>query len=105
LPEYLDLGKVKIKPILPDNEIRHRMIWPSQAFNAGIEGSVMLRLFIDPRGTIRRIDVINEKPKDWGFGEAARNAFKGITAEPARAENGNSVAVQLLYPIRFEFRN
>jgi protein TonB len=101
--DYLAQSKISKIPGLAgvEDRIRKNLVYPSIALRSGVEGTVILELFIDKNGDIRRIGILKEDPADRGFGEAAVNAFNGIKVSPAEA-NGQPVAVRYRYPVRFK---
>ncbi|MDR2194257.1 MAG: energy transducer TonB [Treponema sp.] len=101
--DFLPQHKISVPPVLSDDKIRNNVEYPAIALRSGIEGTVILELFIDSRGEIRRINVLKEDPPERGFAEAAVNAFRDITAVPAEA-NGTAVAVRYRYPVRFKIK-
>jgi len=108
-PEYLPMSRVSTLPVMPDREIRNVTKYPEFALRAGIEGRVILELFIDSYGNIKNIIILQETPANRGFGEAAVNAIKaamlqkGVTITPAKADD-QDVAVRFRYPISFTVR-
>jgi protein TonB len=101
--EYLPQNKVSVVPRLDEKEIRSRLVYPSIALRAGLEGMVYLELYIDREGYVRRIVILKENPAGRGFGEAAVKAFQGMRGKPAQA-NGEAVAVRYRYPVRFQIK-
>jgi protein TonB len=101
--EYLPAHKLSVLPVFPESEILAALPYPPIARRSNIEGRVVLDLFIDRTGTIQRIEVLREDPPNRGFGEAARNAFRNIRCEPARA-NGERVSARVRYPVTFRLR-
>ena len=101
--EYLPQHRISVLPVLPEEEIRRRTVYPPIAQRSGIEGMVYLELFIDRQGNIREIRILRETPANHGFGEAAINAFRGISGKPAEANNV-PVAVRYRYNISFALR-
>lgn len=99
--EYLPQHKISVPPRLDVETIRNRITYPPLANRQKIEGVVFLELYIDKEGLIRKINVL--KDPGYGFAEAAIEALKGMTVEPARA-NGTAVAVRFRYPIRFKIK-
>jgi protein TonB len=99
-PEYLPVHKISVRPVFPEKDILRQLVYPSIAERSGIEGTVILDLFIDAQGVIRNVKILKEDPVGRGFGEAAANAFKGIVVKPAES-NGRKVGTQYRYPIRF----
>jgi protein TonB len=98
--EYLPQNMVSVVPNLDEKEILSRMVYPSIARRAGIEGLVYLELYIDRNGLVQRIRVLKESPPGRGFGEAAVKAFEGLRGDPAML-NGEAVSVRYRYPVRF----
>lgn len=99
--EYLPQHKITEVPVFPVKEVLSKVVYPSMAYKQGIEGTVILELFIDDEGNIRKIEVL--KDPGHGFAEAAVAAFDGIMCTPATA-NGKPVAVRYRYPIRFKIK-
>jgi protein TonB len=100
---YLQMHQVSEPPKIDERQILSKLVYPSIALRSGIEGSVIVELFIDKAGTIRNITIMKEAPEGRGFGEAAVKAFEGVKAIPARA-NGEPVSVRYRYPVRFKLR-
>jgi protein TonB len=107
---YLSAHKLSVAPSFSEEEIRKATVYPPIALRSRIEGTVMLELFVDDRGFVRDIKIIQEKPAGRGFGEAAVKAFTGKRGTPAQAQaaNGRSgnvpVAARYRYPVRFRIR-
>ncbi|MCL2193005.1 MAG: energy transducer TonB [Treponema sp.] len=78
------------------------MFSPS-ALRAGIEGRVMLELFVDRNGVVQHVRVRREEPEGWAFGEAAQRVFAGRRGSPAVVDGG-LVASRFRYPISFRIR-
>ena len=90
-----------IPPSFDTNTIRAKLVYPPNAIKAGIEGSVILELFVDSNGYVKRIDIIKEDPAGWGFAKAAVKAFSDIKGEPATVD-GEAVNARFRYPIKFK---
>jgi protein TonB len=102
-PDYLPQSKISVPPQFDTRELQNRTIYPPIARRSGIEGSVILELFIDNHGVVRNIVVLRETPDGRGFAEAAIRAFQGMRAVPAQA-NGEDVAVRYRWPVRFSLK-
>jgi protein TonB len=102
--EYLPQHQVSQVPVFSEEDIRKNLIYPPIALRSNLQGTVILALFVDAHGEIRRITILKEDPPGRGFGEAAVNAFKGIRATSPAEANGVPVGVQYRYPIRFTIR-
>jgi protein TonB len=93
-------NKISKLPVFSEGAIKKVLTYPTIAQRSGIEGSVILELFIDREGVVQRVFILKETPPDRGFGEAAAKAFQGQRCIPAEA-NGIPVAVRYRYPVRF----
>ncbi|MDR2798932.1 MAG: energy transducer TonB [Treponema sp.] len=103
-PEYLPQHRVSKVPVFSEGDIRKNLVYPPIALRSNVEGVVILALFVDAQGEIRRITVLKEEPSGRGFGEAAVKAFQGIRASSPAEANGVAVGVQYRYPIRFAIK-
>jgi protein TonB len=107
---YLPAHKISAPPFFSEEDIRKATVYPPAALRSSIEGTVMLELFVDARGFVRDIKIIQEKPAGRGFGEAAVKAFTGKRGTPAQAQaaDGRSgsvpVAARYRYPVRFRIK-
>ncbi|MDR2742315.1 MAG: energy transducer TonB, partial [Treponema sp.] len=100
---YLQPHQISVPPRINDADILKALRHPPLAQRAGIEGTVILELFIDREGAIQRIRVLKEDPPGRGFAEAALRAFEGLRYTPAQA-NGQNVSVRYRYPVTFKLR-
>jgi protein TonB len=101
--DYLPMHRVSIPPKFDERLITQALVYPPIALRSGIEGRVILELFIDRTGRIQRITILQETPPDRGFGEAAVKAFEGQRCSPAEA-NGEPVSVRYRYPVSFRIK-
>jgi protein TonB len=102
-PDYLPQSRISVLPIFDLNELKIRTVYPPIARRSGIEGNVILELFIDKEGVVRNIAVLRETPEGRGFAEAAVKAFQGMRAIPGQA-NGEDVGVRYRWPVRFSLK-
>jgi protein TonB len=100
---YVLQSDISVLPEFDEKAIFERLVYPPIARRSGIEGRVLLELFINRQGFVTRVNVLREEPPDRGFAEAAVRAFSGAQAKPALA-NGQVVAVRYRYPVRFQLR-
>jgi protein TonB len=77
-------------------------VYPEQARRLGREGRVVLRLTIDARGNLLKVQVL--QAPGFGFEEAAVNAVKRSSFRPATV-NGKAVTSIARLPIRFALRD
>ncbi|MDR0585012.1 MAG: energy transducer TonB [Treponema sp.] len=103
VPEYLPIYQVSVAPKFDEKEIAAAVIYPEIAKRSGIEGRVILELFVDRSGLVRQIRILQEIPPNRGFGEAAVKAFTGRRGAPAEA-NGEPVSTRYRYPVTFRLR-
>ncbi len=59
-------------------------VYPPAADKAGIIGKVNARIEVDQAGRVTNVELIEEDPAGFGFGEAATAALKSWTFEPGR---------------------
>ena len=98
---YYEATGVDRGPSFNRADLASRIRYPSLAKRQGIEGLVMLRLFISDSGKVERIEV--EEDPGYGLAEAAVKAFTDLQGEPALLE-GKAVPVTLRYPVRFSLQ-
>jgi protein TonB len=107
--EYLPAHKISVLPEFPDAAIQSAIKYPVIARRSRIEGRVILDLFVDRTGMVRRVDVLREDPPGRGFGRAAAEAFQEVFQDPKNRckpalANGEPVSVHMRYPVSFRIR-
>ena len=80
---------------------RQMPVYPKWARREGIEGKVVLKLFIDSTGTLLDVSVI--EAGGHGFTESAVEAVRKSSFAPA-TRNGVNVASKAILPIRFSLK-
>ncbi|MCL2763685.1 MAG: energy transducer TonB [Treponema sp.] len=100
---YLPMHMVSVRPQFDENAITSDLVYPPIALRSGIEGRVILELFVDRAGIVQRVTILREEPEGRGFGEAAVRAFSGRRGTPAYA-NGEAVSCRYRYPVTFRIR-
>ena len=98
---YYEATSTDQGPSFDRTVLASRITYPPLAKRQGIEGLVVLRLYISSSGKIERIEV--EEDPGYGLAEAAVRAFTGLQGKPAILE-GKAVAVMLRYPVRFTLK-
>ena len=101
--DYLPIHRVSNPPQFDEREIAAALVYPSIALRSSIEGRVILELFVDKNGWVQQVRILQENPKDRGFGEAAIRAFTGRRGVPAMA-NGEAVSARYRYPVSFRIK-
>jgi len=100
---YLPMHQVSVPPKFEVNTVMKDLVYPPIALRSGIEGRVILELFVDRSGVVRNIAILREEPEGRGFGEAAVKAFTGRKGVPAYA-NGEAVSCRYRYPVTFKLK-
>jgi protein TonB len=101
--EFLPVHRVSTIPVFDEEAIAQDIVYPPIALRSGIEGRVVLDLFVDRTGTVQMVTVLREEPEGRGFGEAAVRVFTGRRGRPATA-NGVPVSCRFRYPVSFRIR-
>jgi len=101
--DYLPIHKVTVQPRFDEKDIYKDLVYPPIALRSGIEGRVILELFVDRSGLIQQILILQENPQERGFGEAAVKAFKDKRGTPAYAD-GQPVSARYRYPVSFKIK-
>jgi protein TonB len=100
---YLPMHQLSTPPQFDPNALLVDLVYPPIALRAGIEGRVILELFVDRSGIVQKVEILQENPADRGFGEAAVKLFMGRQGVPAIA-NGQAVSARYRYPVTFKIK-
>ena len=100
---YMPMHLLSTPPKFDESAITAELVYPPIALRSGLEGRVILELFVDRTGTVQRVTILREDPQDRGFGEAAVRAFTGRKGVPATS-NGEAVSARFRYPLIFRIR-
>ncbi|MFT4247895.1 MAG: energy transducer TonB [Pseudomonas sp.] len=77
-------------------------VYPPRALRAGVEGSVVARISIDPRGQVSDATIIERKGmRDRDLDRAVLKAVRGWRFEPA-IRDGRAVASTVQLPVDFK---
>lgn len=103
--EIIDFFAVQEKPSITGGvqAIYANLEYPAMARKAGVSGRVTLRFVCSKQGIPTNIRVIQEKPKDMGFGEAAMKALAKVRLKPG-IQRDKPVAVSMVQPIFFRIK-
>ncbi|MCL2191555.1 MAG: energy transducer TonB [Treponema sp.] len=101
--DFLPAHRVTDQPRFNEREIADDLVFPPIALRSGIEGRVILELFVDRNGVVQLVRILREDPEGRGFGEAAERAFMGRQGIPAMAD-GVPVSARFRYPVSFRIR-
>ena len=100
---FYPMHMLSFPPQFDANVIAADLIYPAIALRSGIEGRVILELFVDNTGMVSQVIILQEEPQGRGFGEAAINAFIGRKGNPALINN-EPVFARFRYPVFFRIR-
>jgi len=101
--DYLPMHLLSTSPQFDERAITSSLVYPPIALRSGIEGRVILELFVDRTGTVQRVIILREEPEGRGFGESAVRAFTGRKGIPATS-NGETVSARFRYPVIFRIK-
>jgi len=101
--DFLPAHRLSIPPIFDERAIASDLVFPPMALRSGIEGRVVLELFVDRSGAVQHVRILREEPEGRGFGEAAQRVFVGRRGSPAIVDGG-PVAARFRFPISFRIR-
>jgi protein TonB len=94
-PPQIQGGQQKLYEYLQRNNL-----YPEMARKAGIPGDVLIGFVVSSKGEPTDVQVIQERPKDLGFGEAGVKAIKAMKFSPGY-QRDRPVAVRMQQAIRF----
>ena len=100
---YFRMNEVSQLPRFDERQIAADLVYPPIALRSGVEGRVILELYVDHEGVVQRIIILQETPPDRGFGDAAVKAFTGRKGSPAMA-NGKPVSARFRWPVSFRIK-
>tara|TARA_B100000579_G_scaffold202084_1_gene165225 strand:- start:173 stop:1966 length:1794 start_codon:yes stop_codon:yes gene_type:complete len=86
----------------PKPKKRIRPAYPQDAYNAGIEGTVVVQVFIDKEGYVKETFIIKGVP-NTGFNEAAIASIKKTRFIPAKREN-KPMGAWISIPVNFKLK-
>lgn len=98
----------KIVKEYPPHEVDRvpELVWmmypefPDKAKESGINGKVVLEILVDERGYPIEITLVEETPREYGFGEATKRAAESAVFKPAEFED-ESVRCRIKLPVEF----
>ena len=74
--------------------------YPAEAFSRGIQGTVVLRVTVEPDGAVSNVDVIRSVDTQYGIDDAAVTAVRGWTFAPGR-QGDERVRLATTVSVRF----
>jgi len=79
--------------------------YPKEAEEAGIEGEVLVEVFVGKNGNVLKAVVLKESGTHVGFEDAALEAAWKGKWKPAETAKGEKVGVWVAYPISFSLKH
>lgn len=80
--------------------------YPSEAREAGFEGTVFIRFIVEPDGSITNIEVLKDQTPGGGLKEAALMAVQAMNDMPQKwkpgRKDGEAVRVRVVVPVKFK---
>ncbi len=98
-PAYYMTAEIMPQPVGGIDAIQKKLVYPQQAKDKGIEGTVEIRVFIDKFGEVERAEVV--KGIGYGCDEAARIAVFYTQFRPGIIK-GKPVKIQMTVPVEFK---
>lgn len=90
-------GEVKVKPKVV---LEQQIPYPAEARKLGIEGKVRLRVDVDKKGRVVKVQILQDP--GGGLGKAAAKAIKGFLFSPAIGLNSKPVDYRITYTYVFK---
>ena len=87
--------KIKLNPIRPK--------YPEIAQEAGIEGTVVVQVFVDDKGRVKDTVILKGIP-NTGLDEAASDAIRQVRFRPAK-QRERAVGVWISIPVNFRLKS
>ena len=88
-------------PPVPLSPIRPK--YPEIAQEAGIEGTVVVQVFVDDKGRVKETVILKGIP-NTGLDEAATEAIRGVRFRPAK-QRERAVGVWISIPVNFRLKS
>ncbi|MFA3783323.1 energy transducer TonB [Melioribacteraceae bacterium 4301-Me] len=99
--DYLFAAEQMPSPIGGIAEIAKKIVYPEAAKQAGIEGKVFVKAYVDEKGNVVKAEII--KGIGYGCDEAAINAVNNTKFTPG-VKDGKPVKTQVAVPILFKIK-
>ncbi|MCU7495300.1 MAG: energy transducer TonB [Ignavibacteria bacterium] len=99
--QYLAFAEVMPEPVGGLATVYKKIVYPTIAKNAGLEGKVYVLVFIDEKGGVDDVKIV--KGLGGGCDEAAIHAIKSTKFTPGK-NKGVPVKVKLSLPIIFKLK-
>lgn len=98
IPDDGELSFAEEEPVFDYDVLRRSVVYPEMARRNGVEGTVVVKVYVDEQGHVRDIRV--HQSDHALLNEAALRGVRGITFKPGR-QNGQAVGCWLYIPVRF----
>ncbi|MFO7446999.1 MAG: TonB family protein [Ignavibacteriaceae bacterium] len=98
-PAYYLTVEVMPEPVGGSDQIQRKVLYPKEARENGIQGTVKILTFIDEHGVVKQADVV--EGIGYGCDESARIAVYYTKFKPG-LQRGKPVKVQMTIPVEFK---
>lgn len=78
--------------------------YPKMAMQAGVKGKVIVQIYVDKTGHVKKHEILSAKPDNLGFQQEVEKVIGDWRFTPA-IQNGKPVGVWIQLPINFTFSN
>ena len=104
--ELVDFIAVEVKPELIGGiaALYSRVVYPVAAQRAGIEGDVLVAFTVGVDGSVRDLQLVQERPEELGFAQAAMDALSQVRFSPGK-QRDRPVAVRMQQALRFRLEH
>lgn len=98
IPDDGEVSFVEEEPVFDYDILRRSVVYPELARRNGVEGTVVVKVYVDEQGHVR--DVRVHQSDHALLNEAALRGVRAVTFKPGR-QNGQVVGCWLYIPVRF----
>lgn len=98
IPDDGEISFAEEEPVFDYDVLRRSVVYPEMARRNGVEGTVVVKVYVDEQGHVR--DVRVHQSDHALLNDAALRGVRGITFKPGR-QNGQAVGCWLYIPVRF----
>lgn len=101
-PDGVPAAAAADEPLITPPRVTSRVAarYPSEAFARGIQGTVVLRVTVEPDGAVSNVEVLRSVDTQYGIDDAAVAAVRGWTFEPGR-QGDERVRLATTVSVRF----
>ncbi len=98
IPDSKDFIAFEVPP--QPLETNPQPAYPDLARTAGVTGRVVVKMFVDKKGEVKKYEIVQAKPEGLGFEEEVQKVVMKWKFTPA-IQQGNPIGVWVSYPFKF----